>query len=125
MTRYWDELARFERRGFEIIVDKSWDDSSLRDCFDDTCYDIEQLEDKVNSGELDWFMLRARAEIAGHELGSSIVGGCLYADARETLEDGLAEDQIEQAIMEAEREVYPLLRRLQAINERLENPELA
>jgi hypothetical protein len=70
-------------------------------------------------------MLRARAVIDGHELGSSIVGGCLYADARECLRDGLAEDQIEQAIMAAEREVYPLLRKLLAVNERLENPEIA
>jgi len=123
--RYWDELARFERRGFEIIVDKSWEDCPVRDCFDDTCYDIRDMEDRVNSGELDWFVLRARALLNGHELGSSIVGGCLYEDARECLEDGLAEDQIEWAIMEAEREVYPLLRQLMVINEGLENPELA
>lgn len=124
--KHWEELIRFEdREGFEIIVDKTWEDIALRDCFDDTCYDIEDMEEKVNSGELDWFMLRARALIDGHELGSSILGGMLYGDARECLQDGTAEDQIEQAIMEAQREVYPLLRRLLAINERLENPELA
>ena len=40
MTRYYDELARFEREGFDVIVDKTWEEISLRDCFDDSCFDI-------------------------------------------------------------------------------------
>ncbi len=119
--RYYDELIRFEdREGFEIIVDKTWEDISLRDCFDDSCYDIKDMERKVNSGDLDWFMLRVRAFINGHELGSAYLGGCLYEDARECLTDGTAEDMIEQAIMEAKKEVYPLLRKLLVINEEME-----
>jgi hypothetical protein len=123
---YWEELSRIEDRGgFEIIVDKTWEDIQLRDCFDDTCYDIKDMEDQVNDGRLDWFMLRVRAFIDGHELGSASLGGCLYKDAREVLEDGVAEDLIEEAVQAAQAEVYPLLRRLLAINERLENSELA
>jgi hypothetical protein len=124
--RYYDELFRIEdREGFTVIVDKTWEDIALRDCFDDSCYDIRDMEIKVNRGDLDWFMLRVRASIDGHELGSAHLGGCLYEDAREVLSDGTAEDLIEQAIMEAKDQVYPLLRRLLAINERLENPEIA
>jgi hypothetical protein len=126
MQHYYEELIRLEDRGgFEIIVDKTWEDIQIRDCFDDTCYDIRDLEQKVNDGRLDWFMLRARAIIDGHELGSAYLGGCLYEDAREVLSDGVAEDLIEEAVIEAQAEVYPLLRRLLAINERLENSELA
>ena len=118
--KYYDELARYDREGFEIIVDKTWEEIALRDCFDDTCYDIAEMEDKVNRGVYDWFMLRVRVLVDGHELGSSYLGGCLYEDPKECLTDGTAEDQIEQALEEARKQVYPLMRRLQAINEDIE-----
>lgn len=119
--QYYDELIRFEdREGFEIIVDKTWEDIALRDCFDDSCYDIKDMEDKVNRGNLDWFMLRVRALVDGYELGSAYLGGCLYEDAKEVLADGTAEDLIEQAVIEAKGAVYPLMRKLQAINEEVE-----
>lgn len=118
--RYYDELARYERDGFEIIVDKTWEEISLRDCFDDTCYNIAEMEDRVNRGLDDWFMLRVRVLVDGHELGSNYLGGCLYEDAREVLTDGTAEDCIYEAMEEAKKAVYPLMRKLQAINEDIE-----
>lgn len=118
--RYWDELARLEREGFEIIVDKTWEDMDPRDSFDDTCYDIKEIREDINSGKLDWFMLRVRALVDGHELGSAYLGGCLYGDAKNVLTDGTAEDIIEEALVEARRAVWPLMRRLQAINADLE-----
>ena len=122
--RYYDELATFEREGFEIIVDKTWEDIALRDCFDDSCYDIKEMEEKVNSGYLDWFMLRVRAFVEGNELGSAYLGGCLYEDPMEVLTDGVAEDMIAEALAEAKKNVYPLMRKLQAINEELEREGL-
>ena len=121
---YYDQLATYQRQGFDIIVDKTWEDISIRDCFDDTCYDIREMEDKVNSGQLDWFMLRVRVMLDGLELGSSCIGGMLYEDAREVLTDGMAEDAISEAIEQARQQVYPLMRKLQAINEEMER-ELA
>ena len=118
--KYYDELARYERGGFDVIVDKTWEDLDPADSFDDSCYDIQELRDDINSGKLDWFMLRVRVFVGGHELGSSYLGGCLYEDAREILSDGTAEDQIELALEEARRAVWPLMRKLQAINEELE-----
>ena len=110
--RYYDELARYEREGFDIIVDKTWEEISLRDCFDDTCYNIAEMEDRVNRGVDDWFMLRVRVLVDGHELGSHYLGGCLYQDAREVLTDGTAEDLIAEALIEARSEVRRLKERL-------------
>jgi hypothetical protein len=118
--RYWDELARLERDGFDVIVDKTWEDMDPADSFDDTCYDIKEIREDINSGKLDWFMLRVRALVDGHELGSAYLGGCLYGDAKNVLTDGTAEDIIEEALVEARRAVWPLMRRLQAINADLE-----
>ena len=101
MNRYWDVLLEEQRNGLTVIVDKSWEDCTIRDLFDDTCCDVEDLERKVNRGDLDWFMLRARVMYNDLELGSHICGGFLYEDAREVLRDGMAEDLIYQAEQEA------------------------
>ena len=123
--KYYDKLAEYERDGFTVVVDKTWEDIALRDCFDDSCYDIRDMEDKVECGYLDWFMLRVRCFVEGSELGSAYLGGCLYEDAKECLTDGTAEDIIYQALEEAKKNVYPLLRKLQAINEEIEREGVA
>ena len=118
--RYYDELAVYQREGFEVIVDKTWEDIALRDCFDDACYDIEEMEQKVNSYELDWFMLRVRVLLDGHELGSHYLGGCLYEDARDVLTDGTAEDCIYAALEEARTEARRLVGSLQRVVDKAE-----
>jgi hypothetical protein len=122
--RYWDELLREQRGDLEVVVDKSWEDCSIRDLFDDTVFDIKEMEDKVNSGELDWFMLRARVFVEGLEVGSSIVGGFMYEDARETLRDGTAEDLISQAIEEAKPQFYKLSRVFAGLSEQVDREEI-
>ena len=118
--RYYDELARYEREGFDIIVDKTYEDLPIRDLFDDACHDIRELERKVDAGIYEWFMLRVRVLVDGHELGSHYLGGCMYENACEVLTDGVAEDCIGEAVKEAKGRVWPLMRRLQAINETME-----
>jgi hypothetical protein len=120
MTRYYDELAVYERNGFDIIVDKSYEDLDPKDCFDDSCFDLKDMYSDIECGNLDWFMLRVRVMVENIELSSQFLGGCLYKDAREVLSDGTAEDQIYLAIEEAKRAVWPLMRRLQGINETME-----
>lgn len=118
--KYYDELARYEREGFEVIVDKTWEDIDPADSFDDSCYDIREIREDIDSGKLDWFMLRVRALVDGHELGSAYLGGCLYGDPKEVLRDGTAEDIIAEAMIEAKKAVWPLMRKLQGINEQIE-----
>ena len=108
MTRYYDEIASFERDGFEIIVDKTYEDidpwDQLSECFDSK----EQLYADIDNGKYEWFMLRIRVLVEGLELGSSYLGGCLYADPKEVLTDGTAEDFICEALKEAKPKVYAL-----------------
>ena len=42
MTRYYDELAVYERNGFDIIVDKSYEDLHPNDLFDDIRLQVSQ-----------------------------------------------------------------------------------
>jgi hypothetical protein len=117
--QHYEHLAKYDREGFEVIVDKTWEDISLSHCFDDECYDIAEMEAKVNSYELDWFMLRVRVLFNGHELGSHYLGGCLYEDAREVLKDGTAEDCIWAAMQEAREEARKLVGSLQRVVDEL------
>lgn len=112
--RDYTELASYDREGFLVIVDKTWEDIPLRDMFDDTCYDIADMERKVDRYDLDWFMLRVRVLLDGHEMGSHYLGGCLYEDAREVLTDGTAEDCIAEALHEARQEIKRLREKLNA-----------
>lgn len=112
---HYTVLKTLKRDSFEIIVDKTWEDIPLEDLFDDTCYDIEDMERKVHNGDLDWFMLRVRVLLDGHELGSHYLGGCLYEDANEVFNDGVADDCIEEALAEAMEEVRNLREKLNAL----------
>jgi hypothetical protein len=108
--RYYDTLAEYERNGYTIIVDKSYEDLDPKDCFDETCFDMKEMYNDIDSGRLDWFMLRVRVLVEGLELADEYLGGCLYKDAREVLTDGTAEDIIDQAMDRAKSQVYRLSR---------------
>jgi hypothetical protein len=106
--RYYDTLAEFERDGYDIIVDKTYEDLNPRDMFDTD--DIDEIIKDIDRGHLEWFMLRVRVLVEGLELGSAYLGGCLYEDPREILSDGTAEDFIASAMVEAKSKVYRLSR---------------
>lgn len=114
--RYYDEIGSFARDGFFVIVDKTWEDLSVRDCFDDTVTDIDQMIKDIENCKYDWFTLRVRLLVDGHEMASEYLGGCLYADAREVLTDGTAEDLIDQAMVTAKREVYRMYKKFQELS---------
>ena len=113
--RYWTTMGSSKAGELDIVIDKTWEDLALRDCFDDSCHDIADLERQVDNYDLDWFMLRVRVLFDGHELGSHYLGGCLYEDAREVLTDGTAEDCIAEALIEARSEVRRLKEKLNAL----------
>ena len=105
MQRHYDNLAQYERDGYTIIVEKTYEDSHPGDSFDDSCYDIKQMCQDIDRGHLDWFMLRVRVLVQGLPVAEEWLGGCLYEDAREVLSDGTAEDIISQAMTSARQRV--------------------
>jgi hypothetical protein len=118
--QYYEELATYERDGFDIIVDKTYEDMHPRDSFDDSCHNIDEICEKIDNGTYEWFMLRVRVLVEGLELGSSHVGGCLYYDAKEVLTDGIADDLIDEAMTEAKSQVYRLSKKFAALSEQVD-----
>ena len=116
MTRHYDEIDSFERDGFFVIVDKTYEDidpwDMLSECFDNK----KELYADIENGKYDWFMLRVRALVDGHEMASEYLGGCLYEDAREVLTDGTAEDLINTAMITAKRDVYRMYKKFQELS---------
>jgi hypothetical protein len=114
--RHYEEIGSFDREGFFVIVDKTWEDidpwDQLSECFDNK----KQLYADIENGKYDWFMLRVRVLVDGHELASEYLGGCLYEDPREVLTDGTAEDLIAQAMITAKREVYRMYKKFQELS---------
>lgn len=113
--RHYEEIATFERDGFLVFVDKTYEDidpwSQLSECFPSK----HKLYKDIDSGKYEWFMLRVRVMLDGHELGSHYLGGCLYENAQDVLTDGTVEDCLIEAMHEAKQEVRRLKERLNAI----------
>jgi hypothetical protein len=112
----WDVLEERDIGQLRIVLDKTWEDTHPKHCFDTSIdpdtgkpyFDIEQMCQDIDDDKLDWFMLRARVFYEDIELGSHIVGGFLYEDAREVLRDGMAEDMIYGAMSEARKRAVKL-----------------
>ncbi len=115
--RYYDTLAEYDRGGFNVIVDKTWEDLPLEDLFDTSTdpetgkpyYDVQDMYRKIERGDLDYFMLRVRVMHEDVELAVNYVGGFLSEAAREVSTDGVAEDMIEGGLDEARKRVPELI----------------
>ena len=121
--QYYDKLTQYERDGFTIIVDKTYEDIDPRGQFDTD--DIEEIIKDIDRGHLEWFMLRVRVLVEGLELSSHYLGGCLYEDARQVLSDGTAEDCIDEALREAKREVYKLKQKFAELSDMVDREGIA
>jgi len=109
MQHYWTKLGELKIDRFDVRIEKTWEDISPRDCFDESCYDLDDICRKIDRYDLDWFMLRAVATYKGIELASHYVGGFLYEDAMEVFEDGTAQDLAEEAAHEAGKTMETLV----------------
>jgi hypothetical protein len=116
MTRYYDTIAEYNIGGYDIIVDKTYEDMHPRDMFDDSCHDIDEICKDIDRGHLEWFMLRVRVLVEGLELGSSYLGGCLYENPKEVITDGTADDLLDGAMTEAKSQIYRLSKKFQELS---------
>jgi hypothetical protein len=118
--QHYDKLATYQRDGFTVIVDKTYEDMHPRDSFDDSCHDIDEICRDINRGHLEWFELRVRVLVEGLELSREHICGCLYEDPREILTDGTAEDIIDTAMTDAKRQVYRLSKVFAGLSEQVD-----
>ncbi len=114
--RHWTVLDRRSVGGFEVIIEKSWEDMHTSECFDTSIdpstgqpyWDTDDMCAKIDRGDLDWFIARARVLVDDLEIGDACIGGLLYEDARDFLTDGMGEDLIAEAVAEAQGRIAHL-----------------
>lgn len=109
--QHWETLAKLDREGFTIVIEKTWEDIHPRDCFDDTEYDIKEICEQIDRGDLEWFVARARVMVDDIELAYATIGGLLYNDSREFLTDGMSEDLIWDVLHEAKNRLTGLAKK--------------
>ena len=112
--RDYTEIAVIERNGFDIIVDRTWEDIDPRGQFEEC--DVDDICAKINDGTYEWFMLRVRVLLDGHVFATEYLGGCLYEDPKDVMTDGVADDMIFSALVEAGQEIGRLREKLMAID---------
>lgn len=117
--RHWHEAKRFKQDQFDVIVDWTYEDAALGDCFDETVSDLEDMIDRCNRGIDTHYIARVRVMYDGHEMGSATLGSC-YAvgcDPADDIESGIGGylvDMVDEAVDEARSEAVKMLDRLKA-----------
>jgi len=117
--RYWHEVKRFKQEQFDVIVDWTYEEVPIRDMFDETCYDIEDMERRHNAGTDTHYVARVRFLYDGVEMGCATLGSC-YAygcDPEDDINDGISgylEDLMEEAESEARERAVEMLDQLKA-----------
>lgn len=96
--QFYQHVVTLDRDGYEIRVDKTWEDVHPADLFDDSVCDLAEIVDGIDSGLYEWFQLRVRVFLHDEEVGSASLGGLLYAQSRDIFVDGTLEGLIEEAM---------------------------
>lgn len=117
--RHWYEAKRFTQDQFDVIVDWTYEDAALGDCFDETVTDLEDMIDRCNRGIDTHYIARVRVMYDDHEMGSATLGSC-YAVGCDPADDielgigGYLVDMVDEAVDEARSEAVKMLDRLKA-----------
>ena len=117
-TSYYT-VKEFKYANFDIIVDWTYEDESIRGCFEETEEQYAEMERRLEAYIDTHYIARVRAMYDGVEMGSAHLGSC-YAyncSPEDDINDGIGgylEDMIEEAVDEARTEAVRMLDRLKA-----------
>jgi hypothetical protein len=115
--RYYTTAKEFKVDQFDVIVDWTYEDCSVRDCFDETEEEFREMERRLDNEIDTHYIARVRAMYDGVEMGVDHLGSCYARDC--SPEDdinagigGYLEDMVDQAVDQARNEAVAMLQRL-------------
>ena len=114
---YSETVKEFRYAEFDIIVDWTYEDCSVRDCFEETEEQYAEMERRLEAHIDTHYVARVRAMYDGVEMGSATLGSCYAYDCspEDDINSGIGgylEDMIEEAVDEARTEAVRMLDRL-------------
>lgn len=103
---HWETVHTEEHEGFTITL-------RIAPAYDEPDWDVspeelKEINDKIESGALLWFVARVSASKAGVELGDDYLGGNCYASAQEFVGSCVYDDMREAAIEAAKAKITEL-----------------
>ena len=117
--RYFTAVKEFKVDQFDVIVDWTYEDCSVRDCFDETEEEFAEMERRLDAYLDTHYIARVRAMYDGVEMGSDTLGSCYARDCspEDDINDGIGgylEDMVDEAVDQARTEAVAMLQRLKA-----------
>jgi hypothetical protein len=114
---YYTTAKEFKYANFDIIVDWTYEDESIRGCFEESEEQYAEMERRLEAGIDTHYIARVRAMYDGVEMGSAHLGSCYAYDCspEDDINNGIGgylEDIIEEAVDEAQGEAVRMLDRL-------------
>lgn len=108
-----DLFYREQREGFDIKLFFYSEEINPKECFDPTVTNIDELLEKINSGELEWLRAYITASKAGIKLSHESLGGICYPhkELKNFITDGYYEDMVGNVIIEAKKAISLLTRK--------------
>ena len=118
MEHYY-QVKNFKVDQFDIIVDWTYEHCSVRDCFDETEEQFQEMERRLDAHLDTHYIARVRAMYDGVEMGSSSLGSCYAYDCspEDDINDGIGgylADMVDEAVDQARTEAVRMLDRLKA-----------
>ena len=97
----WNTIDTLPFHGLDARLSYTYEDIPIRDCFDDECYNIKEMEEKVDNYDAFWIMARVELFLGGVCIGESILGG-IYTESLDELKEYYLEDLCYEAYQEAQ-----------------------
>jgi hypothetical protein len=115
--RYYTTVKEFKVDQFDVIVDWTYEDCSVRDCFDETEEEFREMERRLDNEIDTHYIARVRAMYDGVEMGVDHLGSCYARDCspEDDINDGIGgylADMVDQAVDQARNEAVAMLQRL-------------
>lgn len=84
---HWTIISTRKDGPFTYRYSHTWEESSIRDSFDDSEDWYKETERKIERGVMEWFILRVECLVGDLVLGADYLGGNLY----ESIDDAMRE----------------------------------
>lgn len=83
----WTHIPSRTEEPFTYRYSYTYEDLSIRDCFEDSEEWYQETERKIERGMIEWFIFRVECLVNGIVLGADYLGGNLY----ESIDDAMRE----------------------------------
>ena len=110
-------VKNFKVDQFDVFVDWTYEDCSIRDCFDETDKQFAEMERRLDAYLDTHYIARVRAMYDGVEMGCSTLGSCYARECspEDDINDGIGgylADMVDEAVDDARTEAVAMLQRL-------------